>query len=222
MTITKPQAIIFDMDGLLVDSETVWEEAEIALVEARGRGQRFDKATREQVMGMRMDVFIPKLRELFQLEDSVESLYSELIGNMLGLIPERALPMPGAPELLDYIVENRIPCAIASGSPAEIIECVVKSRGWDDIFVTRISADIVAHGKPAPDVFLEAAKQLRIPVAACLVLEDSPNGARAAAAAGMMCYAVADRRHTRVEAFTGLTEYVFDSLHDVLAELKLL
>jgi HAD superfamily hydrolase (TIGR01509 family) len=220
MTMNKPQAIIFDMDGLLVDSETVWEEAENALVAARGHEQGFSQAIREQVMGMRMDVFLPKLRELFQLEDSVENLYTELIGNMLGLIPERALPMPGALELLDYIVENQIPCAIASGSPAEIIECVVIHRGWAEIFITRISADTVPNGKPAPDVFLEAARQLGVPASACLVLEDSPNGARAAAAAGMRCFAVADRRHTRVEAFGGITDYVFDSLHDVLAALK--
>jgi len=213
------QAIIFDMDGLLVDSETVWEQAEVALVEARG--QRFDKHIREQFMGMRMDEFIPKLRAQFELEDSFESLYTELIGNMLALIPERAMPMPGAAELLAYVVENRIPCAIASGSPAAIIECIVNSRGWSDVFPLRISADTVARGKPEPDIFLETARQLRVPTSGCLVLEDSPNGARAARAGGMTCYAVADRRHTRPEAFAGITEYVFSDLHQVLAELKL-
>jgi HAD superfamily hydrolase (TIGR01509 family) len=216
---SKFQAIIFDMDGLLVDSETVWEHAEIALIEARGR--RFDKSMREQVMGMRMDEFFPKLRELFDLEDSVETLYAELVGNMLTLIPERATPMPGAAELLEYVVENQIPCAIASGSPAEIIECVVNSRGWAEVFPMRISADTVPRGKPAPDVFLETARQLGVSPAGCLVLEDSPNGARAAHAAGMTCYAVADPRHIRPEAFAGITDSVFNSLHDVLAELRM-
>ena len=212
------QAIIFDMDGLLVDSETVWEAAEIELIESRGR--KFDKAVREQFMGMRMDEFFGRLREAFQLEDSVESLYAELIGNMLNLIPTRAMPMPGAAELLEYVVEKRIPCAIASGSPREIIECVVSSRGWIDVFPMRISADLVARGKPAPDVDLETARQLGVSPQACLALEDSPNGARAAVAAGMVCYAVADKRHMRAEAFDGITEHIFHSLHDVLAELK--
>jgi HAD superfamily hydrolase (TIGR01509 family) len=216
---SKFQAIIFDMDGLLVDSETVWEHAEIELIEARGR--RFDKSMREQVMGMRMDEFFPKLRELFDLEDSVETLYAELVGNMLTLIPERATAMPGAAELLEYVVENQIPCAIASGSPAEIIECVVTSRGWAEVFPMRISADTVARGKPAPDVFLETARQLGVAPEGCLVLEDSPNGARAAHAAGMTCYAVADPRHIRPEAFAGITDSVFNSLHDVLAELRM-
>jgi HAD superfamily hydrolase (TIGR01509 family) len=214
----NPQAIIFDMDGLLVDSETVWEEAEIELIESRGR--KFDKAVREQFMGMRMDEFFRRLREAFQLEDSAESLYAELIGTMLELIPARALPMPGAGELLEYVVENRIPCAIASGSPTEVIECVVSSRGWIDIFPLRITADSVARGKPAPDVYLETARQLGMLPEHCLALEDSPNGARAAVAAGMVCYAVADKRHMRADAFSGITEHIFYSLHDVLAELQ--
>jgi HAD superfamily hydrolase (TIGR01509 family) len=212
------QAIIFDMDGLLVDSETVWEAAEIELIESRGR--KFDKAVREQFMGMRMDEFFRRLREAFQLEDSAESLYAELIGTMLELIPERALPMPGAGELLEYVIENRIPCAIASGSPKEVIECVVSSRGWIDVFPLRISADLVARGKPAPDVYLETARQLGVLPENCLALEDSPNGARAAVAAGMVCYAVADKRHMRDDAFDGITEHIFHSLHDVLAELQ--
>jgi beta-phosphoglucomutase-like phosphatase (HAD superfamily) len=215
---SHPQAIIFDMDGLLVDSETVWEHAEIALVESRGR--QFDKAVRAQFMGMRMDEFFPKLRQHFELTDSIESLYDELVGNMLNLIPERALAMPGAPELLAYIVEQQIPCAIASGSPTVIIERVVASRGWVDIFPLRISADTVAKGKPAPDVYLETAKQLNVAPSACIALEDSPNGARAAVAAGMTCYAVADPRHIPPEAFQGITEHLFGSLHDVLAALK--
>jgi HAD superfamily hydrolase (TIGR01509 family) len=214
----KPQAIIFDMDGLLVDSETVWEEAESAMVEARG--QRFEKAVREQLMGMRMHEFLVKFRELFHIEDSVESLYAELLGTTLSMIPEHALPMPGTVELLDFVIINRIPCAIASGSPAEVIECVVQSRGWSDIFPVRISADAVANGKPAPDVYLEAARLLDVPAINCLALEDSPNGVRAAVAAGMVCYAVADPRHTRIEAFDGITEHVFESLHDVLAAFK--
>jgi len=215
---SQPQAIIFDMDGLLVDSETVWEEAETAMIEARGR--RFDRTVREQLMGMRIHEFSIKIRELFQIDDSAETLSAELIDNMLRLIPDRALPMPGAAELLDFIVENGIRCAIASGSPIEIIECVVNSRGWNDIFPVRISADVVSNGKPAPDVYLETAKRLDVPAAACIALEDSPNGARAAVAAGMVCYAVADHRHTRPEAFGGITEYVFSSLHDVLAALR--
>jgi sugar-phosphatase len=128
--------------------------------------------------------------------------------------------MPGAGELLAYVVENKIPCAIASGSPQEVIECVVSSRGWIEIFPLRITADTVTRGKPAPDVYLETARQLGVLPENCLALEDSPNGARAAVAAGMVCYAVADQRHMRPEAFDGITDHVFFSLHDVLAELK--
>ncbi|MBZ0290324.1 MAG: HAD family phosphatase [Anaerolineae bacterium] len=214
----NPQAIIFDMDGLLVDSETIWEVAETQLIESRGR--RYDKALRDQFIGMRMDEFFIGLRDAFQLEDSIESLTAELMRIMLDLIPTRVLPMPGVAELLDYVVTNRIPCAIASSSPSEIIESVVSSRGWVDVFPLRVTADSVARGKPAPDVYLEAARQLGVVPQACLALEDSPNGARAAVAAGMVCYAVPDKRHIRAEAFYGITDHIFSSLHDVLAELK--
>jgi HAD superfamily hydrolase (TIGR01509 family) len=214
----NPQAIIFDMDGLLVDSETIWEVAETQLIESRGR--RYDKALRDQFIGMRMDEFFIGLRDAFQLEGSIESLTDELMRIMLDLIPTRVMPMPGVAELLEYVVENRIPCAIASSSPSEIIESVVGSRGWVDVFPLRVTADSVGRGKPAPDVYLEAARQLGVVPQACLALEDSPNGARAAVAAGMVCYAVPDRRHMRVEAFDGITEHIFHNLHDVLAELK--
>ncbi|HSS96836.1 MAG TPA: HAD family hydrolase, partial [Terriglobales bacterium] len=197
---------------------TVWEAAEIELIESRGR--KFDKAVRDQFIGMRLDEFFHKLREAFQLEDSIELLSAELIGNMLDLIPTRALPMPGVSELLEYIVQAKIPCAIASSSPQTIIECVVSSRGWLEVFPLRVTADIVAAGKPAPDVYLETARQLGVLPENCLALEDSPNGARAAVAAGMVCYAVADKRHMRDDAFDGITEYIFHSLHDVLAELQ--
>jgi HAD superfamily hydrolase (TIGR01509 family) len=212
------KAIIFDMDGLLVDSETVWEAAEIEMIESRGR--KFDKAIRDQLMGMRVDEFFHRLREAFQLEDTAEALTEELVTNMLTLIPTKVEPMPGVHELLDYVVEQQIPCAIASSSPQSIIDCVVSSRGWLDIFTLRVTADLVARGKPAPDVYVEAARQLGVSPQDCLALEDSPNGARAAVAAGMTCYAVADKRIVRPEAFSGITEHVYNSLHEVLAGLK--
>lgn len=212
------KAIIFDMDGLLVDSETVWEAAEIEMIESRGR--KFDKGIREKLMGMRVDEFFQRLREAFQLEDSAEALTEELVNNMLTLIPTKVLPMPGVHELLAHIVDRQIPCAIASSSPQSIIDCVVSSQGWLDIFPLRVTADIVARGKPAPDVYLEAARQLGVLPENCLALEDSPNGARAAVAAGMTCYAVADKRILRPDAFSGITEHVYNSLHEVLTGLK--
>jgi HAD superfamily hydrolase (TIGR01509 family) len=139
---------------------------------------------------------------------------------MLELVPHQVQPRPGARELVDYVTQHNIPRAIASSSPLEVIDAIVLSQGWGDILQIRCSADHEQHGKPAPDVYLRAAEKLNFPPSDCLALEDSPTGARAAVAAGMVCFAVPDPSHTHVDAFEGITPYVFDSLHAVRAALS--
>jgi HAD superfamily hydrolase (TIGR01509 family) len=213
----NPRAIIFDMDGLLVDSEPVWMQAETQLLTARGKV--LDMALREKLVGLRTDEFIGQFRQIYALPEDVPTLNAECNRYMLDMIPTQVKAKPGAAELLAYITEQRIPSAIASSSPLAIIEAVVKSQGWGNVLRTRVSADSVPLGKPAPDVYLKAAELLGIDPRDCLALEDSPNGARAAVAAGMVCYAVPDAAHTRASAFDDITNYVFDSLYDVLSQL---
>jgi len=210
-------AIIFDMDGLLVDTESVWEEAESALLS--GYGIALEAAVRAELIGLRNDVFIGKLKSMYGITESLEALQADVVGRMLKLIPVKAKPMPGALEMIQYAVEQGIPTAIASSSPGIIIEAVVSSQGWEKVIPVRCSAEHLLAGKPEPHVYLEAAKALDVAPMNCLALEDSPIGARAAVAAGMTCYAVPDLSHTRVEAFAGVTEHVFDTLHHVLERL---
>ena len=214
----SPQAIIFDMDGLLVDSETVWLIAETEMIEARGHKYTHD--IREQIIGMRIDEFMVILHDHYQFDESVNDLVDELNQRMLHLIPTHVKPQPGAPELIDYVQAQGWPVAIASSSPTSIINAIVQAQGWEDIFRVRHSADDEEYGKPAPDVYLAAARTLNVAPAHCLALEDSPNGSRAAVAAGMTCYAVPDQSHSPKSAFQGITDHVFDSLHDVLEILK--
>lgn len=213
----QPRAVIFDMDGLLVDSEPVWQIAEDAMLAVRGK--RPDPVLRPQIVGLRTNEFLDKMRLFYELEDEVDSLRSDVIRHMLDLIPQKVLPRPGAVELVDYVHRHHIPRAIASSSPLPIIDAVVASQGWDQVFTVRCSGDEVAFGKPAPDVYLRAAERLNVPPQDCLALEDSPTGARAARAAGMVCFAVPDPSHTQIDAFNGITDCVFDSLHAVLATL---
>lgn len=211
-------AIIFDMDGLLVDSETVWFIAEKALIEARG--YVYSDEVRAQIIGLRVDTFLEKLHDIYRMTEPVSALYDELNARMLALIPTLVKPQPGAAELVDYVRAHDIPRAIASSSPMSIINAIVESQGWEAVFERRFSADDDAAGKPAPDVYLRAARTLGYDPARCLALEDSPNGSRAAVAAGMTCYAVPDRSHSTPDKFAGITPHVFDSLHDVLATLR--
>jgi mannitol-1-/sugar-/sorbitol-6-/2-deoxyglucose-6-phosphatase len=213
-----PSAVIFDMDGLLVDSESVWHIAEKEMIESRGH--IYTDEARAQIVGLRMDEFIVKLHAIYQFEDELAALHDQLLTRMLELIPERVNPQPGARELIDYIVEHNIPTAIASSSAMSIIEATIKAQGWEEVFAVRCSAEHEAHGKPAPDVYLTAARRLNIDPAECLALEDSPNGARAAVAAGMTCYAVPDSTHTSIHSFDGITPHIYKSLHEVLAVLR--
>lgn len=212
------KAIIFDMDGLLVDSEPVWEEAETTVF--LSHGIHMERHVREQLIGLRNDEFIGRLREIYRVSVSAETLQREVIGQMLAIIPHKVKAKGGAREILAYAGEEGIPIAIASSSPVAIIEAIVKSQGWEAVIPIRCSAETVALGKPAPDVYLKAADLLGIGPEDCLALEDSPNGARAAVAAGMTCYAVPDGDLSRDEAFNGITEHRFDSLHRVLRQLK--
>ena len=212
------QAIIFDMDGLLVNSEPVWEEAETEVFGAYGI--QVTPEVRAQLVGMRNDEFLGQMRRIYNIQASFETLQNAVLSRMLALIPEKAAPKPGALEMLHYAREHAIPTAIASSSPGVIIEAVVASRQWTELIPVRCSAEFLPKGKPAPDVYLHAAEQLGSVPHRCLALEDSPNGARAAVAAGMICYAVPDLSHTTIEAFAGITNFVFDSLYTVLSQLQ--
>lgn len=213
------KAIIFDMDGLLVESESVWAVAESDLLDVRGLALTQEK--REQLVGLRLDEFMVKLCQIYPtLQESPVALGQELTERMLQYIPTRVHAQPGAHELVRWVAEQQLPRAIASSSPLSIIDATMEAMGWSEIFTLRCTADDDARGKPAPDVYLRAAKLLGVDPADCLTLEDSPNGSRAAVAAGMTCYAVPDRTHTRPDVLRTITPYVFDSLHDVLTTLK--
>lgn len=211
-------AIIFDMDGLLVDSETVWEVAESDMI--RDHGNIYDPAKREEIVGLAVPEFIERLQDFYSFSKNTAELVDELVERMLERIPTEVKPQPGAPELLEYVVQQGFPVAIASASPVPIIDAIVESQGWGDIFGARASTDYVLRGKPAPDVYIYAAGLVGCATPRCLALEDSPNGSRAAVAAGMTCYAVPDPAHSTPEVFADVTPHVFSDLHAVLEQLR--
>jgi HAD superfamily hydrolase (TIGR01509 family) len=218
MTDFCPQAVLFDMDGLLVDSEPVWAVAENAMMASRGLTS--DPEIQRGLIGMRMRDFVGGMRTAYNISDSLDDMCTDLTTRMIALIATEVVPRPGAIELLDYLYGRGIPCAIASSSPLELIDATVAAHGWGYFFQTHVSGDDVAHGKPAPDIYLEAAKRLGAAPAACLALEDSPNGARSAMAAGTVCYAVPDTSHSTAAAFAGITPNVVASLHDIVTVLR--
>jgi HAD superfamily hydrolase (TIGR01509 family) len=213
-----PDAIIFDMDGLLVDSEPVWNIAERAVIEARGKIH--DMALQAGFVGMRLDEYWSNMARVYQLEDEIDVLVADAVNRMRAMIAEHVHPRPGASDLIRFALEHRLPIAIASSSPVTVISAVVEAKGWNEIFSTRVSGDEVARGKPAPDVYLEAARRLGVDPVHTLALEDSVNGARAAVAAGMTCYAVPDPTHAAPADFVHITPHVVQTLHEVRTMLE--
>jgi len=213
------KAIIFDMDGLLVDSEPVWSIAERSLVEKFGGN--YDPEIQKQFIGQGTHTFVDSMRQAYGLSCSAEELFETLVQSMVDTYAQQMLPRPGAVEMVDYVVTNNMPRALASSSPRAVVDAIVISQGWGEIIASRLGGNQVKHAKPAPDLYLKAAEMIGVPPHLCLALEDSPTGARAAIAAGMVCYAVPDPYHTSASAFEGITPYVFDSLHDVRRTLEL-
>ena len=208
--------IIFDMDGTLVDSEVVWERVENQMFAEWGIDYTVE--VREQIIGLRLDEMWEKLVAMFALEGSPPDLSRELQRRFIDIVQE-VEPKPGANEIIQYAIDNNIPNCIASSSPQSIIEAIVMAQGWDELIPKRYSADLVTLGKPAPDVYLYAAKQLGVAPSQCLAIEDSANGARSAVAAGMTTYVVPDT-HTTADKFADITPHVYDTLHDVLNSLR--
>ncbi len=212
-------ALIFDMDGLLVDSEPVWHEVEIDLIESYG--YRYSAEVRDLGIGMRVDEFAAILQQHYpKLGDSPAAIEAAIVGRLLQLPPERIRARPGAQEIVRYAAELNIPRAIASSSSQVVIEHFVKLMGWQTLIPRRYSAEFVPRGKPAPDIYLDAARQLGIAPEDCLALEDSRAGTLSAQAAGMTCYTVVDLSHSSLDDFADINDKVFRSLFEVLEDLK--
>jgi beta-phosphoglucomutase-like phosphatase (HAD superfamily) len=181
------RAVVFDLDGLLLDTEPLWERAEAKLIGRRGftythadalatRGKSIDDAVR--TYGSRMG--IPA--------DELPSLRTELI-EIVGDGYERPLPCPGALELVAALRE-RVPLAVASNTDRELVTRALGAVGLTEAFAVVVTADIVGRAKPAPDVYLRACQELGVQPVDAIAFEDSETGVRAAKAAGLYCVLV--------------------------------
>lgn len=175
------------MDGVLVDSEPLWAVAEKEFI--RAHGGTYDQEFFRNTMGWGIRDFMAKVAEQYGLRESLDNLCADLTTRLLALFPDRLAPLPGA-DMLVRALSSQIPTALASGSPLAVIEAVLDQFDWRSQFTTICSADMVTHGKPAPDLFLLTAEKLNVPPGTCTVIEDSPAGVQAAKRAGMRCIAL--------------------------------
>jgi HAD superfamily hydrolase (TIGR01509 family) len=182
------EAIIFDLDGVLVDSEGIGFETLRALL--RTYGVEYRTEDNEPFIGINDRDHFTALRAQHGLRASVDELIAEQTSRLLAQIETRTVPMPGVPRVLERLRAAGYPMAVASSSLPAVVEGRLEALGVRRLFGAVVSSFQVARGKPAPDVYLEAARRLGVRAEGCLVVEDSVHGVRAAKAAGMRCAVV--------------------------------
>ena len=185
-------AVLFDLDGTLIDSEPAYFESDRAFLAAYGID--YDAAMNASFIGRSASETMLVLERAFPDSPLNALPLDERVrlkdAAFLDYAPSRVKPFAGVVALARRLAERGIAVAVASGSSPEVIDTMVQAMGLGNIFVHRVSATEVPRGKPEPDVFLEAARRLNVPPASCLVVEDSMHGVAAARAAGMACVAL--------------------------------
>lgn len=209
------QSIIFDLDGTLINSMWVWDEIDIEFLSARNL--ELPPTYQKEIEGMSFTETAVYTKELFHLPESVEEL--KAIWNQMALEKyTKDVPLkPGVEEFLKYCKENKISMGIATSNSRELVDSVVKAHSLEDSIQVIVTSCEVAKGKPAPDVYLEVAKQLNTLPEHCLVFEDVPMGILAGKNAGMKVCAVEDAfSEEQREEKRRLADYYISSYEEVL------
>ncbi|WP_119295385.1 HAD family phosphatase [Streptomyces sp. YIM 130001] len=182
-------AVVFDLDGTLVDSEPNYFEAGRRLL-ARHGVTDFDWADHERYVGISTAETVAIWRTKYDLDATTDELLTEKNSYYLELARAGTRVFPQMREFVAELHSRGVPMAVASGSSRAAIEAILQGTGLDAHLTVLVSAEEVERGKPEPDVFLEAARRLGVAAAKCVVVEDAAPGAAAARAAGMRCIAV--------------------------------
>ncbi|MBF9018069.1 MULTISPECIES: HAD family phosphatase [unclassified Oceanispirochaeta] len=185
---SRLDAILFDMDGTLMDSEPCWLRADLAMIAAFGGFMTEEE--HDACIGMGAVTFLPYVQEKYGITASFDEMKEFQEKTFLEIARAELKPFSEMIEFSRWAREKAIPIAIASGSTNHIIEEMTALTGIQELFPVRVSSHEVEKGKPFPDVFLEAAKRLAVKPENCLVIEDSPVGVMAAYQAGMHTVAV--------------------------------
>ena len=205
-------AVVFDLDGVLVDTERLWTVAKHALVVDAGGRWRADAEA--AMFGMSGPEWAAYIRDDLAVALPAEEIRRRVVGGVLQGFREGVPEIPGAREAVTAIAE-RWPVALATSADRPVIDAVLRMLGLADVFTASLASDEAGRGKPAPDVYLAAAARLGVPPETTVAVEDSPNGMRSAKAAGMGLIAiphpVTDGRAVALE----LADLVLDSIGEL-------
>jgi HAD superfamily hydrolase (TIGR01509 family) len=204
------KAVVFDLDGLMFNTEELYQEVGTELL--RRRGYEFTEELLDQMMGRPSHIALQLMIDAHTLKATVEELLAETDEIFPRILAERLAPMPGLIELLETLERHEIPKGIATSSRRTFVEHVLGCFDFAPRFAPILTAEDITSGKPHPEIYLKAAERLKVPPAEMLVLEDSQNGCRAAVAAGAIAVAVPGA-HSRRHDFTGAA-LIADTLRD--------
>jgi HAD superfamily hydrolase (TIGR01509 family) len=209
-------AAIFDLDGVLLESEQVWSAAKRELT--LERGGTWSKAAEHDMLGMSSTEWSRYMRD----ELGVPLQPNEISAAVVELVERRyreQLPLIDGADAAVRTLAARFRLGLASSSNRQIIDLVLELTGWAALFSVTVSSDEVAHGKPAPDVYLETVRRLELTTASCVAIEDSGAGIRAALGAGLTVVAIPNRAYPPDPEILGQADLVLDSLSQLDAAI---
>ena len=210
--VTPIEAVVFDLDGILVDSDHIWHEVREGL--ARERGGRWTEASEKDMSGMSSLEWSRYLHDVVGLPESPHELNDEVVRRMEARYGEKPPFIDGAREAVARLA-GTFRLAVASSSNRSLIESILKAGRIAGHFDAWVSSEEVSRGKPAPDVFLEAARRLGVDAPACAAIEDSSKGIRAAHAAGMRVVAIPNRRYPPDPSAIALADVVLPTIAEL-------
>jgi HAD superfamily hydrolase (TIGR01509 family) len=210
------EAIVFDLDGLLIDSEQVWSDVRRELVIERG-GEWHDGAQQE-MMGMSSIEWSRFMSEELRVPMPPDQISEEVVRRLASRYRSRLPLLPGAREAVGRLAA-RWPLGLASSSNRQLIDLVLEVADLVSCFEVTLSSEEVARGKPAPDVYLEAARRLGIEPSHCAAIEDSHNGMLSASAAGMQVIAIPNRTFPPGEEALATAARILHSLAELTPEV---
>jgi HAD superfamily hydrolase (TIGR01509 family) len=205
-------AVVFDLDGVLIDSEHVWDEARREL--ATERGGRWNDGASRDMMGMSSPEWSRYMHDVIGLSEPPEEISAEVVRRLESIYRERLPLLPGAVETVERLAA-RWPLAVASSSNRELIDLVLQLSGLGQHFRVTVSSEEVARGKPAPDVYLEAAARLGVEPEGSAAVEDSEKGILSAKAAGMRVLAIPNPQFPPADEALSQADDVLGSLDEL-------
>jgi HAD superfamily hydrolase (TIGR01509 family) len=208
------EAVVFDLDGVIADTEQVWDEVRERLV--RERGGRWHDRAQADMMGMSSPEWSAYMHDELGLAETPEEINDEVVRRMLARYRSGVPLLDGAVEAVERLAAA-FTLAVASSSNRPLIDAVLDAAGIAGRFAATVSSEEVARGKPAPDVYLEAARRLGVAPERCAAVEDSANGLRSAHAAGMRVLALPNAHYPPAPDALALADVVLASLDHLTA-----